>query len=165
MRVQADITYPADAATVAAMLADPGFVEEYCASTGAVSHRVDVSGDADTGFTVTTVRTMPTDRFPDVARRFVGATIDVRQVDTWRTAAGDGARQGSTEVEVLGAPVRLSGSLRLSPAGASTTQTLDGELKATVPLVGAKLERAAEPALMAGVRQQERVGGSWLTRS
>ncbi len=164
MRVQADITYPADAATVAAMLADPAFVEEYCASTGAVSHSVDVTGDAAAGFTVTTVRTMPTDRFPDVARKFVGATIDVRQTDTWEPAAADGARRGATTVEVVGTPLRLSGSLRLTPAGSGTEQTLDGDLKASVPLIGGRLEQAAEPAVMAGVRQQERVGGSWLTR-
>lgn len=162
MRVDAEISYPAGPTEVAAMLADTAFLERYCAATGAVRHTVEVVGDADGAFTVTTVRTMPTDDFPDVARRFVGDTVDIRQVDEWQAAGSGGSRSGTTTVEISGAPLRLAGDLRLSPGGDGTTQSVTGDLKASVPLIGGKLEKAAEPAIRAAIRQQEKVGRAWL---
>lgn len=165
MRVQADIQYPAGPHEVAAMLADPAFLDRYCAATGAVRHTADVDGDADGPFTVTTVRTMPTDDFPDVARRFVGETVDIRQVDSWRAAAGDGSREGTSAVEISGTPLRLTGTLRLAAGGEGTVEVVDGNLKASVPLIGGALEKAAEPAIRAALRKQGKVAAAWLTEA
>ncbi|MFZ5871845.1 MAG: DUF2505 domain-containing protein [Actinomycetota bacterium] len=162
MRVEDEIHYPVSPAEVAAMLADPEFVERKMVATHALSHDVEVVGTADGAFTVTTRRTMPTSDLPDLARSFVGETIDVRQVEAWEAAAPDGSRAGTVVVEVLGAPLRLTGTLRLAPDGGGTTETLAGDLKASVPLVGSKLEKAAEPAFMAAVRKEHEVGKEWL---
>lgn len=165
MHVDAEIRYDASPEQVAAMLADEDFVEAKCVAMGALKHTVLVEGDARGAFTVTYSRTMPTNDFPEAARRFVGDTVVIRQVDDWREPDADGSREGTLSVEITGAPVRLSGTQRLSPEGAGTVQAVDGDLKASVPIVGGKLEKAAEPALRAAMRTENRTGREWLART
>lgn len=164
MRLQEQIRYDAPPADVAAMLADPAFVEDRCRRTGALEQTVDVDGDAAGAFTVTTVRTMPTDDFPDVAKRFVGETIVLKQVDSWRAAGADGSRTGDVRLKIAGAPIELLGTMTLSPDGAGTVQELLGDLKASVPLLGGKLEKAAAPAIVMALRKEEEVGRAYLAR-
>lgn len=164
MRVEDEIRYPAEPRAVAAMLADPEFVDQKMAATHALSSDVEVVGDAGGEFTVTSRRTMPTQGLPDVARTFVGDTLDIRQVEAWEAPAADGSRTGSIVVEVVGAPLRLTGTLRLTPVDGETLQVLSGDLKASVPLLGGKLEKAAEPAFLAAVRKEHEVGTAWLRR-
>ena len=164
MRIEAEIRYEAGPEAVGAMLADPTVVDRKCAATGALQHTVDVQGDATGPFTVTTVRTMPTDNFPDVARRFVGDTIDIRQEDVWNAPAADGSRTGVITVAIGGAPLRLNGTLRLDADGEGTRELIDGDLKASVPVLGGKLEKASEPALRMAIRKEQQVGTDWLAR-
>lgn len=162
MHVDAEIRYPATPAQVAQMLADSDFVEGKCVAMGATQHTVLVEPDASGAFTVTSSRTMPTDDFPDVARKFVGSTVTIRQVDAWQEAGADGAREGTISVEIVGAPLKMTGGQWLRPDGPGCVQVVDGELKASVPLVGGKLEKAAEPAIRMAIRTEDRVGHAWL---
>jgi len=162
MHVDAEIRYTATPAQVAQMLADSDFVEKKCVAMGATAHTVLVEGDASGAFTVTSSRTMPTDDFPDVARKFVGSTVTIRQVDDWQEAGPDGAREGSISVEIVGAPLKMTGGQWLRPDSGDTVQTVDGDLKASIPLVGSKLEKAAEPAIRMAIRTEDRVGQKWL---
>ena len=61
-------------------------------------------------------------------------------------------------VEIKGAPIRLNGMLALRPDDAGCEEVIAGELKASIPLLGGKMERAAEPALMSAIRKEEEVG-------
>ena len=162
MRVEDEIRYLAPPDVVAAMLADPAFVDRKVAATHALSYDVDVVGTPDGGFTVTTRRTMPTDTLPDAARSFVGDTLDIRQVEAWERPSADGARAGSLVVEVVGAPLRLSGMLRLRRDGEGSVQDITGDLTCSVPLLGGRLEKAAYPAFMAAIRKEAETGAAWL---
>lgn len=162
MKLQEEIRYDAPPADVAAMLADPSFVEEKCRATGALEQTVEVDGDASGPFTVTTVRHMPTDEFPDVAKKFVGDTVVIKQVDTWQAAQEDGSRSGDVRLKIAGAPVELLGTMALAPSGSGTLQELVGDLKASVPLLGGKLEKAAAPAIVMALRKEQEVGRAYL---
>lgn len=164
MRVEDEIRYPAPPEVVVAMLADPAFVERKVAATHALSYDVDVVGTSQGGFTVTSRRTMPTDTLPDAARSFVGDTLDIRQVEAWEPASPDGSRAGSLVVEVVGAPLRLSGMLELSRDGDESVQRITGDLTSSVPLLGGRLEKAAYPAFIAAIRKEAEVGAAWLAR-
>ena len=166
MRLSAEIRYDAEPERVFAMLTDPAFQERKCLATGALKHEVEVEEFDDGGATITTRRTMPTDQVPDFVRSFVGPTLLVEQIDDWEGPAGDGSRSGTVVVEIKGAPVRLTGSLRLAPSGSSpgSVETVDGDLKAAVPLVGGRIEKAVEPALQAALRVEQREGRAWLAR-
>jgi hypothetical protein len=175
MRLTARLDYPdADPETVFTMLADPAFLVRTCEATGALSHEVDVSavpgaGGSGSGVTVlTTVRVLPTDRVPDLVRSLVGQQLTVRRVDTWQTAAADGSRRGRIEVAIVGTPVSLTGTLHLAPVGAGpggtgggTVETVDGELTASVPLLGGRIAKAAEPAVRAAIEVEQRIGATW----
>ena len=163
MRVDAEIRYTAPPDAVGTMLADPEFVDRKCAATGALRHTARVDGDASGAFTVTTVRTMPTNTFPDVARKLVGKTVDITETDSWDAAAADGSRRGTVVVTISGAPLKLDGTLSLDADGTGARQTIGGDLKASVPIIGGKLERASEPALKMAIRSEEKVGAAWLS--
>lgn len=163
MQVSARIIYPAGPEAVFAMLTDETFLAQVCTATGAVRHEVAVVL-AGGGARVTTRRELPTDQVPDFVRRFVGDTLTVVRVDTWAAAGADGSRRGEMAVEIAGAPVRLTGTLALTPDGATTVEDVDGDLKASVPLVGGKVEKAAEPAIRSGLRKEEQLGKAWLAR-
>ena len=65
-------------------------------------------------------------------------------------------------VEISGVPVRLSGELSLRPFGDGTVYEVQGDLKASVPLIGGRIEKAAESAIRAAIRVEERTGRDWL---
>jgi hypothetical protein len=162
VRLSAEIRYDAHPAAVFAMLTDPDFQERKCAATGALEHEVGIDEYDDGGAAIRTDRTMPTDQVPDFVRTFVGQTLSVIEVDDWQPAAADGSREGTVVVEIKGAPVRLAGAMTLRPDGTGTRQTIDGDLKASVPLVGGRIEKAVEPALQAAIRVEQREGRAWL---
>jgi len=162
VRLRAEIRYDADPAAVFAMLTDAAFQERKCAATGALESEVEIERFADGGATIRTRRTMPTDQIPDVARSFVGRTIDVVQVDDFGPEEADGRRSGTVVVEIKNAPVRFAGSLALGPSPEGTLETVDGDVKASVPLIGGRLEKALEPALQAAIHVEQREGTAWL---
>ena len=162
MRLSAEIRYGADPGTVFGMIADPAFQEAKCVATGSLEHEVDVRDDADGGTTIFSRRTMPTDQMPDFVRSFVGATVHLAETQRWAAAAPDGTRAGSITVEIEGVPVRFSASTALTADGGGTHQPIEGELKASVPLFGGRIEKAAEPAVRAAIRVEQRTGDEWL---
>ncbi len=106
---------------------------------------------------------MPTDDFPDVAKKFVGDTVVIKQVDSWHAAGADGSRTGDVRLKIAGAPVELTGTMtpgrrrRAAPGRSSL-----GDLKASVPLLGGKLEKAAAPAIVMALRKEGEVGREYL---
>jgi uncharacterized protein YndB with AHSA1/START domain len=162
VRFSAEIRYDADPATVFAMLTDPDFQERKCAATGALDHDVEIEEYDDGGAAIRTSRTMPTDQVPDFVRTFVGQTLTVVQVDDWQPPAADGSRDGTLVVEIKGSPVSLTGALTLRADGAGTVEVIDGDVKAKVPLVGGRIEKAIEPALKAAIKVEQREGRTWL---
>jgi uncharacterized protein YndB with AHSA1/START domain len=162
VHLTAELRYDADPAAVFAMLTDPAFQERKLAATGALEHDVTIEARADGGAVVRSRRTMPTDEVPDLVRNLVGQTLTVVQVEDWGPPAADGGRAGTVTVDVSGAPVRLTGTLRLAPAAAGTVESIAGDLKARVPLVGGRIEKAAEPAIRLAIEVEEREGRVWL---
>jgi hypothetical protein len=163
VKVTAQIRFAADPAATFAVLVDKAFQEEVCRATGSVGTEVSIDESAG-GATIRTSRELPTADFPDFLRKFVGDTVHVVRVDSWGPAAADGARDGTITVEIKGAPVRLSGTITLRAQGGETVEDVQGDLKASVPLLGGKIEKAVAPSIRGAVGKEEEVGGRWLTR-
>lgn len=161
MKIDTKIVYFAAPQDVSAMTFERDFQARKCEATGAVGYDVDLARTPD-GARITTSRQMPTDQFPDFVRSMVGSTVTVTEVDTWGAAGADGSRNGSIEVTISGAPLRLSGALSLRPTPDGAVVIIDADLKASVPFVGARLEKAAAPAILAAVRAEERTAADWL---
>ena len=170
MHVADELRYQAAPEAVFEMLCDREFQERKCRATGALEFTVEVVRHADGGATISTERQLPTDTFPDFVRSFVGERVTLVEVDTWAPAGPDGDRSGALSLEIAGTPVQLKATLRLAAEGtgqrrAGTVQVIDGELKVRVPLIGGKIEKAAEPAVRMAIRAEQRTGTEWLAGS
>jgi Protein of unknown function (DUF2505) len=162
VRVTADLRYDADPATVFDMLSDHAFQDRKLGQTGALSWEVQVQPQ-NGGAVIVSRRALPTDQVPDAFKAMVGAQITIAQTETWGAAAADGSRTGTMDLEVVGAPIRMQAKLSLSAtAEGGSLERVDGELKARVPLIGGRIERAAEPAVRAAIDAEQRIGQAWL---
>ncbi|RYV49835.1 DUF2505 domain-containing protein [Pengzhenrongella frigida] len=164
MFVQVELRYRATVPTVAAMLSDPAYGRSRVAAGGATANHIEIIGDSDGAFTVTTRRSMPTDQIPANIRAFVGTSLEVRQIEAWEAPQGD-ARRGTVVVEIAGAPVRLTGTTSLVHDGVhGAVLTYAGEVKAGVPLFGAAIEDAAARAVRSALEAEQQSGNDWLAR-
>lgn len=150
---------------VHALLTDPAFQEAKCgATTAGGSYSVDVGrGDGATQ-RVRTERQLPSDGIPDVARSFVGEHLTVIEVIDWSGPGPDGSRVAAVDIHVKGAPLTLKGTLRLEPSGTGTAEVVEADLRANVPLIGGKLERAAAEPITTAIRVEIDLLRQWLDR-
>ena len=164
MDLRADLSFPAPPDAVVAMLRDPDYVRLRSERTGGSNVTVDVRDEGD-NVVITSERTLPTDRFPSIARKFVGDGLRIRQVDRWRPA-GEGNWVGDSDVKAVAAPAEVNGRTTLSPSGAGSRQTIEGTVTASVPFVGGKLEQLMRDQVLKALHIEERVAAQWLaTRS
>ena len=161
MKLSETMTYAAPPETVYAMVTDPAFQERKCIEAGA-QQRASAVSPVGGGDRVVTKRDLPADDLPDFAKSMVGGTLSVTETYEWGAAAADGARTGTLTVEVAGAPVALRSAVRLAPTVGGSQITVDGDLKASIPLFGGKVEKASAPAVIDAIRGEQRTGTAWL---
>lgn len=160
---QARISYDAPASDVAAMLADPAFVERKVAAGRPVRSTVSVTPSADGGFTVATERALPTDDLPAAVQNLIGRTIEIRMVETWGPAQADQTRTATIALDVVGRPAGATGTARLRPTGPTATEVVyEGTVEARIPLVGRKIEEQAAQQVQGVLETERAVGTAWL---
>jgi hypothetical protein len=163
MKIAKSIEYAATPDEVFAILSDVTFQEAKCAATAAIKYSANVETVGDhTVFT--TSRVLKSDGLPDFARSMVGETLKVTETQDWGPAAADGSRRATVEMSVSGAPITLKGTMSLTPGGPGTLEEIDAELKAKVPLVGGKIEKAAAPPIEEAIDIEARTAHEWLAR-
>lgn len=165
MRVHETLTLPLSANGAAAMYADPAYAEIRRDALGANDATSSVDGDPAGAFTVRTELVLPTDRVPEVARRFVGSRLTVHEEQSWSAPAGDGSRTGRNRLEVAGMPAGMEAAVKLVPAGDdSCTLDIDGDLTAKVPLIGGRLEKAALPYISSVLKVEQKAAATYRDR-
>ena len=154
--------FPAEAAVVFEMLADEDYVSRKARAMGALEHDASVELLASGGARIRLQRTLPS-MVPDFVRPMVGETIEVVQTEDWAAAGADGSRIGRLDAQVSTAPVKLSGQLSLAPnGGGSSIHRVDITVKARVPFVGGRIEKAVAEVILLAARKEEQVGSMWL---
>ncbi|WP_084038302.1 DUF2505 domain-containing protein [Demequina sp. NBRC 110053] len=146
---------------VAAMLADPAFVQRRGAASGTGEPDVEVEGTAEDGFTVAIRQQVPSDTIPAEFRSFVGSRLSVRYTEVWEPPSGED-RTGTFAVEIVGAPGHAAGSLALVPDGEGSRFVATGAITVRVPLVGAMIEAAVKDAVVKGLEAELVVADAWL---
>lgn len=104
----------------------------------------DLGGDR---VAVRTERQLPTRGMPAAVSTLVGDTLTVTEEQTWHPARADGTRTADLELHAAGAPLRVRGTVTLSPAGDGSRLVVDADLTCSVPLLGRKIEAAATPTI------------------
>ena len=149
---------------VIATLADRDFAEHLTGLVGGTLKSFEVSGDIAAAFTLTTVRTVPTDRAPEIARKFVGQTVDITQVESWSAPSADGSRQATLKLTVGSLPVSVAGTASLNATDAGSALGLEATVSSSIPFVGGKIASAAEPFISKALALQGAKVSSWIER-
>jgi uncharacterized protein YndB with AHSA1/START domain len=157
MRFHHEQWYDAPPERVYAMLTDPAFRERVCRVQQARDCTVSVVAAAGAGLTVTIDQTRPSEGIPGFARKIVGDEIQVVQHESW-----SGSTHAVLAVTIPGRPGELNGTVTLAASGTGTVQTVDGELKVSVPLLGAKLEELVSGLLAEALGTEQQTGRGWL---
>lgn len=166
MRLDETLHLPLRPDAVAAMYADPAYAAVRAETLHAADSSSDITGDPAGAFTATTRLSLPTAGVPDIARRFVGETVTVRETQSWSAPQDGGRRTGTMDIQVEGAPASLSAQLEMMPEGeGGTLVRIAGDLVAKVPLVGGRLEKAALPYVSKILRAEERSAATYAART
>jgi len=147
------------------MLADPAFAEfaaQHTTPDGKIEF-VDVMGTAETGFTATVRRKIPSSLIPAQFRALAGAELEVRQVEVWEPEL-NGHRHGTVALEILGTPLLMTGTVQLLPTADGTAQVYRGDIKANIPFFGSAIEAAAEEPVREALSLAQSAGREWLTQ-
>ena len=153
-----DLTYEAALTAVGEMLMDPAFREEVCDAQGAVRSTVSVEPDGR-GMGVVIDQVMPAEGIPGFARKFVGDEINLVQTEQWSDI-----ETGTVDVVIPGKPGQMRGTIRLRESGGTTTETVEMEIKVSIPLVGGKIESLIADLLRKALKAEQAVGRDYLVR-
>jgi hypothetical protein len=162
MPLSASTTVPHSVDRVAAVFVNEDFLRHTSELVGGTLESFAVDGDPAGAFSTTTVRTVPTTRFPDIARKFVGESLKVTQLETWDAPAPDGSRLSNISLKIAGAPLDVSAVQRLVSDGGSTRIELEGTVTSPVPFLGGKIAEAAEPMVGKALNIQSQQAQAWL---
>jgi hypothetical protein len=144
---------PSDA--VLAMLTDENYARIRAERTGSdqVSVRQDATGD---GTTLVVERVLPA-QVPGFAKSLVGDVIRVTEEQVW---SDDATAQFTA---TFNAPMSAAGTITVEPVDAqSSLVRIDGEVKASVPLIGGKLEGLAREQFERYLNAETAIGAAWL---
>ena len=137
------LQYPSPPAAAFALISTGAFQLELIAHLGGRHGEiVEEETGPDGSVTLVTRQQTPVE-LPGFARKLIPANTTVTQTYRWGAAEPDGARLGTWAAEIKGAPVTLGGPTELRPDGAASSHLFAGQVKASVPVVGGRLESFA----------------------
>ena len=155
MRLNHVLAYDAPPAEVLAMLTDQLFWDKVGDATGALSSTATIGTEGETTRVVID-QEQEVVGVPSFAKKFVGDSTRAITTQVWR------GTEASFEVETPGKPTSISGTATLAENGSGSTVTYDLEVKASVPLVGGKLEKLVVELTTEGFEKEQAVGAAWL---
>jgi hypothetical protein len=155
-RLTYDLTYDAALTAVGEMLMDPAFREQVCDAQGALRRTATVGPDGG-GMKVVIDSTQAADGIPGFAKKFVGDEIQLVQTEQWTDI-----ETGRVDVVIPGKPGRMSGTMSLRESGGTTTETVEMEIRVSIPLVGGKIESLIADLLRKALKAENSVGRRYL---
>jgi len=164
MELTVDQHVPADTSTVLSVLTDEDFISFAGRGTQVATVDATVTTTPEGDVVSAVRRSVPSAMIPPQARPFVGDSIEIRHVEAWsRPREGEnGPRYGTFAAEVAGAPVQVTGTVRLVPAGSGTTLSYVLDVRASIPLVGGMVEQATGNVVRTALDQLGEAVRDWL---
>ena len=155
MRLRHELTYPAGVDDVVAMLLETAFWDRVAVATGALSSTTTVTSD-ESGTLVVTDQLQEVVGVPSFAKKLVGDSTQAIKRQLWTGATS------TFEVETPGKPTRITGSAAVTTRGTGSVLSYDLEVRASVPLIGGKLERLVADLTIEGFDNERAAGLAWL---
>src|SRR6476660_1862909 len=154
MALSASTTVPHSVDRVTAVFVNEDFLRHTSELVGGTLESFTVDGDPAGAFNTTTVRTIPTTRLPDIARKFVGESLKVTQLEAWEAPAADASRQSKISLKVSGAPLDVKAVQRLVSDGGNARIEVEGDVMSAVSCLGGEVAAAAEPMVAKALNPQ-----------
>lgn len=146
----------ADVESVYGLITDQEFRTESCANQGSTDYTVTVEEKGD-GAIVTVIRTQAAD-LPEFVKRLIGSTVKVKQTEAWGGPDADGTRKADVKVSFIGQPAEMVGTATLSSTSGGCEFALNGDVKASIPFIGKKIEPEIAKAITASLREEVEYG-------
>ena len=153
-----DLTYDAPLTDVGEMLMEPAFREEVCDAQGVLRHGVTITHEGG-GMKVVVDQVQRAAGLPGFAKRLVGDEINLIQTEQWSDI-----ETGVVDVVIPGKPGQMRGTISLRESGGTTTETVEMEIKVSIPLVGGKIESLIADLLRKALKAENAVGRTYLAR-
>jgi Protein of unknown function (DUF2505) len=161
MELQETQDYDADPDTVFTMLCDRAWREDVCEATHAIDYSVSVEESGDT-VVVTTTRVLPAN-VPEPIKSMVGDNIEIVQTESWSTTPdADEVRHAEVDVRISRQPASMTGTMTLAPRGAGTRQTVTGDVRVKIPLLGRRIEPEIAKAIRAALDKEGECARAYL---
>lgn len=162
MKKTITLTYPAGPERVAAMLADPDYQRKRVERADLSDASIDVAVRGR-GFVSTISGSVPPERLPSAAKRFIRSAPSFSLSESWGEPADDGSRTGGVDVALKGAPVHAGATTAMRPAGEDVTElTVEVDLSVNVPLVGHTIEEKAMSLTDRAIADEKARATAWL---
>jgi len=155
MKFQHELTYTAGLDEVRAMLLAPGFWDTVAEATGALSSTTSVT-ESGSGVEVVTDEEQKVVGVPGFAKKFVGESTRAIKTTRWNGSTA------SLVIDAPGKPTSMAGTVTLSSSGSATTVRYELDVKASVPLIGGKLEKLVADLTVDGFTKEAAAGAAWL---
>ena len=156
MKFEKTLRYDASPEEVFAMLREPAFREQVCEAQHVSDCTVEIDSTDET-MNVSVDQKRPSEGIPSFAKKFVGDTIHIAQREDWTSPT-----DADLDVTIPGKPGHMKGSVTLRPDGNGTVETVSGELKVNIPIVGGKIEKLIIELFEHALDAEQRVGKAWL---
>jgi uncharacterized protein DUF2505 len=135
--IRESFTYDAPVDAVIGMFGDSGATVARYESLGHRDVKI-VECDAQSeSLRVVCSRVVDVD-LPSFAKKVLKPTNTMCQTDEWRRR-DDGSWQGTWDVDVQGAPVRISGTMKLASSDGKTLHEIGLRVEVKVPIVGGRI--------------------------
>jgi hypothetical protein len=152
MNLRHENVYDAPAAAVFKMITDPAFRQKVSEATDAISCSAAYGGGK-----LVVREEQAVKGVPGFAKKFVGDSTVAIHTEVWTDEAS-----ATFEVETPGKPTHITGTVTLTETAGRTTHAYDLDVKASVPLVGGKLEKLVADLTKQGLAKEHAVGVEWL---
>lgn len=129
--------YNAPLETVYSVLTDPRFLEQRSADLGEISAHCKVR-KAGQGHAVTMKREVRRE-LPSFLSALFNPVQTIVIEERWGDD-GDGGKQATYRLEVVGQPVEVTADISLKPAGKGCVYEIEHRCKARIPFIGGKIE-------------------------
>lgn len=158
-KVRYELRYDgASAAQVYAMLSDPDFRDAVCEFQRYPRRAVTIT-PKDAGMHVHVDQHRPAHEVPSFARKLVGDEINIVQTETWSSPT-----RAALHVTIPGKPGDMLGTVTLTEVDGGVTEVVEVDVKASIPLIGGKIEGLIGDMLGKALRAENKVGRDWLAR-
>ncbi len=155
MKLRHELTFDATPDEVLAMLTDPAYWDKVAVATEAISSTATVE-TAGGSTTVVVDQLQKVVGVPGFAKKFVGDSTRAITTQVWT------GNTATYVVDTPGKPTTMKGSLSLAAKGAGTGLVYDLDVKASVPLIGGKLESLVVDLFTEGLGKEQATGSAWL---